>query len=100
MLQRDWEQKCRLKRAYFKMKKLQYHNVEVVTQWHIFIKTHQNVYLKWLYFIFYYLSHISIKLLILRKIIRARPEKIKEVESQMDHCSSVQLQKIAFYKWK
>lgn len=100
MLQRDWGQKCWLKRAYFKMKKLQYHNVEVVTQWHTFIKTHQNMYLKWLYFIFYCLNHISIKLLILRKIIRARPEKVKGVEFQMDRNSSVQLQKIAFYKWK
>lgn len=36
-----------------------------------------NMYLKWLYFIFYCLNHISIKLLILRKIIRARPEKVK-----------------------
>lgn len=68
--------------------------MEVVTQWHTFIKTHQNMYLKWLYFIFYCLNHISIKLLILRKIIKTELEKVKRVEFQMDHNSSVQLQKL------
>ena len=40
------------------------------------------------------------KIINTKKIIRARPEKVDEVEFQMDHSSSAQLQKTAFYKWK